>query len=136
VDETKNAVENIETTVVRTQGNIADLQTDIPSLIERRHSETQENLHGIKTLMQKNYELIEQTLAKMQERNEAVIKQMQDDSTSDEVRQMLKNQSDILMIVQTVVTNNHKLLEAYTIPAAPPIKPITNVADATESSTP
>ena len=111
LEKTQDSVDNIETAAQRIQGNLVDLQTDLPSLIERKHSETKNSLNEIRTVMQQNYEVVEQTLNKMQVQNEQLLKHMQDDNSSAELRQILKTQTDTLHIVQTVVTNNHNLLE-------------------------
>lgn len=112
LDKTSDIVDSIEITATRIQGNIADMQTDIPTLIERKHSETRRDIAGIKDVMSKNYELIEQALSKLKDQSEEILQRIPDDSASVELRQILETQTATLGIVQNVVTNNHRLLES------------------------
>lgn len=110
LDDTQDTIENIETTATRIQGNIADLQTDLPSLITRKADDTQKEFEALRLTLKQNNELVVQAIDKIADQL----------ATRDKAH-VMQNQSivDALTTIKAVVNNNHNLIQKL-IPAPEP----------------
>jgi hypothetical protein len=112
LDKTQTTVDSIETTVIRTQGNVADLQTDIPTLIARKSDEQLQRIDKI----EQSFQLVETTLRTLQSRLEDFGQAQGTHVEQQGARHCLiatemQAISDVLKTVNVVLENVHTLIK-------------------------
>jgi len=127
--ETKIIVDNVETTVTRMQGHVADMQTDLPALITRKAGEAHNDIETVVAAINRNYELTGRTLDNITKQLAKMTSTIEDTNQARAIHTL----SETLGIVLSVVTNSHKLVES--IPATLAAMSVLTIQQAPEQAT-